>query len=200
MSLLVAAVLGLGLGMVTGMPLGVVNVAIVDAATTGRRRFALGIGIGGAIADTLHAALAFVGLGRIVTQQPELVEILALAAAALILAYAILAWRTRPKSRASVDASSLVRGMTTGFVLTLPNPGALAAWVAVAASLWPDAQIAVASTIAVGVGIGSALWFVLLARLAARIPRDHKANAIIPRVALVILVAIAVFGVVRALA
>ena len=48
-SLLLAAALGLGLGIVTGMPLGVVNVAIVDAAVAGRTRFATGIGVGGAL-------------------------------------------------------------------------------------------------------------------------------------------------------
>src|SRR5690606_22150843 len=55
-----AAALGVGLGAVTGMPIGVVNVAIVDAAVRGERRFATGIGIGGALADAGHAALAFI--------------------------------------------------------------------------------------------------------------------------------------------
>ena len=63
-NVLVAAALGIALGVVTGMPLGVVNVAIVDAATAGRTRFAIGVGLGGALADTVHAALAFVGVGR----------------------------------------------------------------------------------------------------------------------------------------
>ena len=52
------------LGVVTGMPLGVVNVAIVDAATQGRTRFAIGIGIGGGLADTVHAAIAFAAVGQ----------------------------------------------------------------------------------------------------------------------------------------
>jgi threonine/homoserine/homoserine lactone efflux protein len=197
-NLLAAAGLGIGLGIVTGMPLGVVNVAIVEAASTGRGRFASGLALGGATADTVHAGLAFVGVGRLVTSRPELVRVLALAAAALIVGYAIASWRRGTTRRASgQDASSAMRGFTTGAVLTLPNPGALAAWVAVAASLWPDAQLAEAIVLGVGVGLGSACWFELLARWVSRVRPDHKALAIVPRVALVILVGIAAIGVIR---
>ncbi len=198
MNLVAAGGLGIGLGIVTGMPLGVVNVAIVNAATGGRRRFATGLGLGGALADTVHAGLAFVGIGRLVTSRPEVVRILAVAAAILIVGYAILSWRrAEPTEARDHDASSALRGFTTGIALTLPNPGALAAWVAVAASLWPDAAIAEAVMIAVGVGLGSAVWFGLLARWISRVRTNHKALAIIPKIALVILVAIAVLGVIR---
>lgn len=192
-----AGALGVALGVVTGMPLGVVNVAIVDAAAGGRRRFATGVGIGGAVADAIHATLAFVGIGRLVTSRPELVRGLAIAAAVLIVGYAIVAWRGRASRRLAGDDSSLARGITTGFALTAPNPGALAAWGAVAASLWPDATIGEAIAIALGVGLGSATWFALLARWMARIRPDHKALTIVPRVALVALVGIAVVGIVR---
>lgn len=196
--MLVALALGLGLGVITGMPLGVVNVAIVDAAVAGRRRFATGVGLGGALADTAHAALAFVGVGRLVTSHPELVRGLAIAAAVLILGYAALAWRRRghPEAPTSNDTST-ARGLATGVVLTLPNPGALAAWVAVAAALWPDATIAESLALAAGVGVGSAAWFVALARLVTRVPRDHRALRIVPRAALLIFAGVAIAGVVR---
>jgi len=197
-SIVAAAALGAGLGVVTGMPLGVVNVAIVDAAAAGRRRFAIGVGIGGAAADTIHAALAFVGVGRVVTSRPELVRVLAIAAAALILGYVVVSWRRdRALPRPATDASSMLSGLTTGFALTLPNPGALAAWVAVAASIWPEATIAEALVLAVGVGLGSAVWFALLARWVSSVRPDHRALAIIPRIALAVLVVLAVVGVAR---
>ncbi|MDQ3368910.1 MAG: LysE family transporter [Myxococcota bacterium] len=198
MDLLVAAGLGLALGIVTGMPLGVVNVAIVEAALAGKRRFATGIGVGGALADTLHAGVAFVGMGRLVTARPDLVRGLAIAAAILIVGYAIIAWRQRPAATPS-DASSATRGAVTGFLLTLPNPGALAAWVAVAAAVWPTASLAEAITVGVGVGVGSAAWFAVLARWIGTLPRDHAAVRLLPRIALVALVGIAAYGVIRVL-
>jgi arginine exporter protein ArgO len=199
-----AAGLGLGLGVVTGMPLGVINVAIVDAATAGRRRFATGLGLGGGVADAIHAMLAFAGVGRVVTAKPALVRGLAIAAAVAIVAYAVVAWRRRrtvdpgvgPQIGADVH---LTRGLAAGLVLTLPNPGVLAAWVAVAASVWPDAALVDAALVAGGVGAGSTLWFTMLARWIGRVRPDHPALALIPRIALILLIGIAIAGVVRAL-
>ena len=197
MNLLAAAGLGIGLGVVTGMPLGVVNVAIVDAAAAGRRRFALGVGLGGAVADTVHASLAFVGVGQLVTAHPALVRVLAIAAAIVIVGYAAISWRRRPPARVPGDDSSTTRGAVTGFVLTLPNPGALVAWVAVASSLWPDATIGEAIALGLGVGLGSAAWFAALATWVSRVRPDHPALRHVPRVALVVLVAIAAIGIVK---
>lgn len=181
------------------MPLGVVNVAIVDAAIAGRRRFATGIGLGGATADTLHAAVAFAGIGQLVTARPDLVRALALAAAAVIVGYAVVAWRRRARPvPESPDGTTVARGALTGFVLTLPNPGALAAWGAVAAAVWPRATTAEAITLGVGVGVGSAIWFAALAYGISRVRRDHLAVRIIPKLALVALVAIALVGVASA--
>jgi len=50
---------------------------------------------------------------------------------------------------------------------TLPNPAALGAWIAVAAALHPP-SLAAGLVAAAGVGVGSAAWFLVLARLAAR--------------------------------
>jgi arginine exporter protein ArgO len=197
-NLVIAAALGLGLGIATGMPLGVINVAIVDATIAGHRRFATGIGIGGALADAIHAALAFIGIGQLVTRRPDLVRVLAVAAAVLIVAYAIVSWRTKRVPVKRVDATS-PRAVLTGLLLTLLNPGALSAWVAVAA-LWPTTSLAEELILAAGVGVGSAAWFMVLAHLVSRVPREHRALRVIPKVALVALVAIAIVGVVRAVA
>lgn len=194
--LVLAGLLGLGLGILTGMPLGVINVAIIDAAAAGHRRAAIGIGIGGACADTIHAALAFVGVGRLITARPELLRVLAVAAAALIVGYAMLAWRRG--SAKHVDVTS-PRAVATGFLLTLPNPGALSAWVAIAASLMPAAQVAEAIVLALCVGIGSAAWFSVLAVLVSKIPREHRLLRLMPKAALIALVVIAAIGIVRVL-
>ncbi|TMQ10841.1 MAG: hypothetical protein E6J91_24950 [Deltaproteobacteria bacterium] len=200
-----AAGLGLGLGVVTGMPIGVINTAIIDAAAAGRQQFARGLGLGGGIADAIHAVLAFAGVGGAMVAEPALVRGLAIAAAAVVIAYAVLAWRRRRRGLAersgpaAAGETSLRRGTATGAMLTLPNPTALAAWVAVAAALWPDATPVEAALIAGGVGVGSALWFMLLARWIGRLRRDHPVLTVIPRVALGALIAIALAGVARAL-
>jgi len=192
--LAVAALAGLALGVVTGMPLGVVNVAVADAAAAGRTRFAIGIGVGGAIADAVHAALAFVGIGRVVTERPEWTRAMAIVAAMVITGYVVLALVRRRTPRPDARGP---RPILVGIALTLPNPGALAAWVAVAAALWPTISLAGAFVLAAGVGVGSALWFAVLARWIARSARVARAVA---RVGLAFLVAIAAAGIVRELA
>jgi arginine exporter protein ArgO len=190
-----AALVGIALGAVTGMPIGVVNVAIVDAATRGQARFARGIGLGGALADSVHAALAFVGVGQLVAAHPHVVQAMAIVAATLIAGYAVSSYR-RP-TRASTPSRAR-GGFVTGLVLTLPNPAALLAWIAVAAALWPTLAVAPAVMLAVGVGIGSAAWFVLLAHLVSKLPAGGRVARYLPRVALAVLLAIAAFGLWRA--
>jgi threonine/homoserine/homoserine lactone efflux protein len=210
-----AAGFGAGLGVATSMSPAVINVSVVDAAAAGRRRFATGLGLGGAAADTVHAALAFAGVGRLVLAEPALVRTLAIIAAIAIVAYAAVVWRRRraprglaasmtepPAPAASASGEPglpLARGVATGFALTLINPAALGAWVAVAAAAWPDSTPLEAAVIAGGVGAGSAVWFALLARWIGRLRRDHPVLAWVPRASLVLLIAIAVVGVVRVL-
>lgn len=196
-----AAGLGVGLGVVTSVTPAVINVSIVDAAAAGRRRFAIGLGVGGAAADAIQAGLAFAGVGGVVLARPELVRALTIAAALAIVAFAVATWRRRPaaRHRPADDAAGAARGTATGFALTLLNPAVLAAWAAVATAAWPHAAPLEAAAIAAGVGTGSALWFTLLAHWISRVRPDHPALTAIPRVALVLLVGIAVAGVVRTL-
>lgn len=162
--LLAAAGLGVALGVVTGLPLGLVNVAIVEAASAGRGRFAAQLGIGGALADAVHAAIAFLGVGRVITERTQWTRVLYVVAGAIVVAYAVSVWRRRRGGHGRGHGHGIVVGMG----LTLPNPGALAAWVAVAAAVWPTISIAGALVLAASVGIGSALWFTQLARWVAR--------------------------------
>jgi L-lysine exporter family protein LysE/ArgO len=192
-----ALALGLALGAITGMPLGIVNVAIVDAALARARHHALGLGLGGATADTVHAALAFLGIGRIVTAHPAWIRVLAIAFAIAMLGYAVFAWRKHHVAR-PVRGGSVAKGFASGLALTLPNPGALGGWATIATAVWPVATTTDAIAFALGVGIGSAVWFTVLGRLVARIRPDHPALRVVPRIALVLFVGIAIVGIARA--
>lgn len=191
---LAAAGLGLGLGIVTGMPLGVINVAVVDAAAAGDVPRATRIGAGGAIADAIHASIAFAGIGKLVTERPDLVRVLAVVAAAVIVVYAVFAWRARATKK-PVDPPRRASGLGAGFLLTLPNPGALGAWVAVAASAWPSIDLGPAVVLGACVGVGSTAWFAVLSRFTFK-QRERAVMRHIPRVALVLLVALASVGLV----
>lgn len=171
--LALALVAGVALGAITGLPLGVVNVAIVEAAAGGRRGAARGIGVGGAAADAVHAALAFGGVGGMIVARPGAAAALHVIAGVILIGYAAILWRAAGAAApgaatpAGLPPSSFGRGVVTGLGLTLPNPAALGAWIAVAGALAPPSA-AHGLVTAAGVGLGSAAWFVTLARLASR--------------------------------
>jgi threonine/homoserine/homoserine lactone efflux protein len=189
--------LGLGLGVVTGIPLGVVNVAVVELASRDRRG-ATWLGLGGALADTVHAGVAIAGWGALVAARPEVTRVLAVITAAVVAGYAVwVAMRTRRPEARILAPGPPARRLLTGVALTLPNPAALAAWTAVAAALFPRASPAVTAAAALGVGIGSALWFAALARLGARVRLGDRAWP--ARAVAAVLLAIAAVALARAL-
>ncbi|HUQ08404.1 MAG TPA: LysE family transporter [Kofleriaceae bacterium] len=165
--LVTAGAVGLALGAVTGLPLGVVNVAIVEAAARRGVRAASGIAVGGALADMVHAGLAAGGIGHAIVARPAAAATLHLVAGAVLVGYAVVLWRNRPTDGVARELpATFSRGVLAGLGFTLPNPAALGAWIAVAAALAPP-SVAAGLVGAAGVGVGSAAWFLLLARLAA---------------------------------
>jgi threonine/homoserine/homoserine lactone efflux protein len=178
------------------MPIGVVNVAIVDAATRGDARFATGIGLGGALADAVHSSLAFAGIGRLIAAHPAWTHAMAIAAAVLIGGYVAVALvHRRAPSPPRLQATT---GVATGLLLTLSNPAPLAAWGAIASAVWPTIGLVPALVVGGSVGIGSAAWFTLLARTIGRLPRDGRAARWLPRIALGLLATLAMAAVIRA--
>lgn len=194
---------GVALGALTGLPLGVVNVAIVEAAARRGARSAAGIGVGGALADGVHAALAFGGVAGVIVARPAAATALHVIAGAVLIGYAVVLWRGR-RAAAGREAArgegpaGFGRGVLTGLGLTLPNPAALGAWIAVAAALVPSSTVA-GLTLAGGVALGSGAWFVALARLAAGRDPDKLAGARLTHVVAVIIGVIGAAAIARGL-
>lgn len=199
MELVVAGAVGLALGALTGLPLGVVNVAIVEAAARRDVRAASGIAVGGAIADMVHAALAAGGVGGAILARPAAATTLHLIAGAVLLGYAFALWQSRPREPSEREMpATFARGVLAGLGFTLPNPAALGAWIAVAAALAPP-TMAAGLVAAAGVGVGSAAWFLVLARLAARgAARPGAARRRITRVVAIVLAALGLAAILRA--
>lgn len=192
--------LGVGLGVVTGLPLGVVNVAVVATAARHGGRPGAAIGLGGALADGTHAAIAFAGLGPLVARAAWS-DALTLASGLVLLAFAWRIARARPgpDGARAIDRRSGPRRVAAGLALTLPNPAALAAWIAVATALGPRAPVAAAAA-AIGVALGSMAYFAGLAHLAARSARTLARPRWIDRGAALALAAVGVAAIVRAIA
>lgn len=165
--------IGIAAGALTGIPIGPVNVAVIDAAYRHTLRRALAVAAGGAIADGLYCALGVLGITPMLRANPTIPPILYGVSGAILIVYGLLTARSRPMPASAAHApkspnpsKELWSGFTIGLALIALNPAALVTWVVILGSLLPaDATQAEGFAVATGVLIGSLAWFVLVAYL-----------------------------------
>ncbi len=166
--------IGVAAGALTGVPIGPVNVAVIDAAYRHTFRRAIAVGLGGSIADGLYSALGVLGVTPILRTYPSVPPILYAVSGVVLLIYGFLTARSQPVAPATNDpvASGSVAmrkemwsGFTVGLALIILNPAAIVTWVVIMGSIIPDGTLAEGIACAFGVMLGSFAWFALVAFL-----------------------------------
>lgn len=169
--------IGAAAGALTGVPIGPVNVAVIDAAYRHTMHRAMGVAVGGALADGLYAALGVLWVAPMLAQYPSITPVLYLVSGLVLLAYGFLTARSQPvaPAQATPDAPQMsstslgrrewLAGFRVGLALILLNPAAIANWVVIMANLIPKADAAGGVGFAIGVTVGSFGWFALVAYL-----------------------------------
>ncbi len=199
-------VLGVAAGALTGVPIGPVNVAVIDASYRHTMRRAIGVGLGGAIADAFYAGLGIIGVTPALSQYDSVKSGLYAVSGIVLLIYGFLTARSQPVTPAVPEdpASAaqtkrankeLVQGMKVGVALIVLNPAAMVTWVLIVGSLIPSIDNNWEGLVcAIGVFAGSFGWFALVAYL------THKGKHVlgdkaawIPRVVGVLLMGYAVY-------
>ncbi len=169
--------LGVAAGALTGVPIGPVNVAVIDAAYRHTFRRAIAVGLGGACADCLYSGLGACGVTPFLREYPSVDAVLYAISGAVLLVYGFLTARSQPVTPAHPDgvkkpepddAHEVRMGFRTGLALILLNPAALVTWVVVVARMIPPASRFEGAFFAVGVFAGSWSWFSLVAYLTQR--------------------------------
>lgn len=164
--------IGFAAGAVTGIPIGPVNVAVIDAAYRHTLRRAIAVGIGGAVADGLYSALGVLGVTPILNQYPSVPPVLYAVSGVVLLIYGFLTARSQPVTPAQsanqpppTAKREMWAGFSVGLALIVLNPAALVTWVVIMGSMIPAAAPAQGVACALGVMIGSFTWFALVAYL-----------------------------------
>jgi threonine/homoserine/homoserine lactone efflux protein len=203
---------GVAAGAGTGVPIGPVNVAVIDAAYRHTLRRALATGLGGACADCLYSALGVLGVTPVLRTYPSVLTALYAVSGLILLVYGFLTARSQPvKPAHPTDAPALPRannevwsGFTTGLALIVLNPAAVVTWVVIMGSVVSEVTSEAPTVLeglgcAIGVFVGSFGWFALVAYL------THKGKHVlgekaawIPRVIGIALMVYAVFLIARA--
>jgi arginine exporter protein ArgO len=163
--------LGALIGAVTGVPIGPVNVAIIQAAYRHHVKRAIAVGLGGALGDFTYALLGILGLGPVIDSHPVLPPILYGVSGLVLVVYGAITVRSRPVDTASKTAADaggayFWSGLGTGAMLILLNPAALIAWLVVVGAAFAGVDPIEGMSAAFGIFAGSMTWFTVVAYLA----------------------------------
>ena len=164
--------IGAALGALTGIPIGPLNVAIIDAAYRHHLRRAIAVGLGGAVADLAYASLGILGAGQLLTAHEVVPPILYGVSGVVLIIYGILTVRAQPVDPGLAGQEDVAYkswfwgGFGLGVALILLNPATLITWVVIVGSEMASASRSQGMAAAVGIGCGSALWFTIVAHLA----------------------------------
>jgi threonine/homoserine/homoserine lactone efflux protein len=182
--ILQAMLIGMGAGLVLSMPVGPVNLTILNTAS--RRGFAAGmlVGLGASSMDLIYCAIAFTGFTQFfeVKMIKTLMEVFTFVFFLFIGAKFLRAQNLNAPTEFGNTAHKLSARLDqkfkpqsaymTGFVRVLGNFGVLLFWIVLAANLlahdWLANTLAAKGTFIAGVVLGTNAWFCGLSFTASR--------------------------------
>ena len=174
-----ALLAGLAAGIVIAMQVGAVSLLLVETAVVNGPRAGVAAGMGVATVDLAFAAVAGAAGGAAhaaLSSHESEIRVVAAATLAAIAVHGLIALRSKPPD----DAPPGARGHATQFgrfvAITAANPLTIASFAAVAAALSLEGWTA-AATFAVGVGLASGAWHLVLTLAAG-----HAGRWMTPRV------------------
>ncbi len=178
-SYLKPALTGLASGFLASIPVGPINISIVNEGARRGFGWAFLIGLGATIMEVIYCAIAFAGSGfthlfdsRWIKATMELVSFLLM----LFLGLKYLLARSLPATTRSIETVEHRlhphTAFWTGFVRCLGNPGVLLWWITISATFisheWMDDTWPSKGACVLGVALGCFAWFTLLSFLASR--------------------------------
>src|SRR5438477_11393731 len=176
-SYLLAAFTGFASGFLVSIPVGPINISIVNEGARRGFGWAFLIGLGATIMEVIYCAVAFAGFtqmfdSRWIKATMELVSFLLM----LFLGVKYLLAHSLPATTRSIETFEHRlhphTAFWTGFVRCLGNPGVLLFWITISATFvsheWMDDTWQSKGTCLLGVTLGCFAWFTLLSFLASR--------------------------------
>lgn len=170
-SILLAWVVGLISGFLVSMPVGPINVTIVNEGARRGFKWALMIGFGAVAMETIYCGLGFAGFAtffdsQLIKATMELVSFLLM----IYLGFKYLLSKSVATHTKGADAMEEKlhphSAFMIGFVRVLGNPAVLLLWITLASAFssheWVDQDWTSRGVFISGVCTGAAIWFVIL--------------------------------------
>jgi threonine/homoserine/homoserine lactone efflux protein len=177
LQVLTAGLLGMVSGFVVSIPVGPINITIVNEGARRGFFWAFMIGVGGMAMDLIYCGIAFAGFSGLFASKfmkaaMELLSFLFL----IYLGIKYLVTASLPATTPTMEAVEHKLHPHTafwiGFVRVLGNPAVLLFWITVSATFishdWIDDTFASKAVCVLGTFLGGLLWFILLSFLVAQ--------------------------------
>lgn len=203
--MIAACVLGVLVGFFLSIPIGPINLMVINEAV--RKGFwrAVLVGAGGVVGDMIYCAMAFFGFSSFADKANEVAPFLKVASGFLILGCGLRYLKVdhtqlTPKEKVKESKLSHFRkAFPVGFFMAMSNPGLLVLWgvvytLIVSNHLFDPSEIHILIFVISG-GIGSMCWFGLIS---FQVSRSHhmispKALQLIARISGIILMGFGLF-------
>ncbi len=165
---------GLWIGLLLAVPVGPIGVLVIQRSLNHGAATGLATGLGAAAADALYGAAGAWGASTVVSALQQLRVPLLLAGGGYLLWLAWRGWQHRPATLSGpvVVAPGLWSCGLSTLVLTLANPATVLTFIAIF-STWAARSTGPFSApwMVLGVGLGSALWWLLLSTVVGELRR-----------------------------
>jgi len=168
---------GLGLGLFVAAQVGPVSLLCIRTSTRSGFRAGASVGLGAAAVDLLYATLGVLGAATVIGLTPVRLG-LGVAGTVVLAVMGIRTLQAASRIRLGAEAVDEVevpaRAFRTGLIATASNPLTILSWAAIfgaaaTASLLQTWDAAAA--LLLGVGIGSAAWFLVLSGVSSHAGR-----------------------------
>ena len=182
--ILLSALTGFVSGFLLSVPVGPVNLTIINEGARRGFKWAVLIGLGAATMDVIYCTIAFTGFssffgkGMVKASMEVFTFVFMLFLGAKFLSAKTVTAPTQLGATASriekrIDEKLHPRSaFMTGFVRVMGNLGVLVFWIGLALYLlshdWVDDSLAGKSACIAGVALGANLWFLIVSRLSSR--------------------------------
>ncbi|HVV85732.1 MAG TPA: LysE family transporter [Kofleriaceae bacterium] len=157
--------IGIAAGALTGVPIGPVNVAVIDASYRHTLRRGMAVGLGGAVGDFCFSLAGIGGVGPHLIDHPYVKPTLYGISGVVLIIYGLLTVRSQPPPPPSAPPHTVPpghefwSGFWVGLGLIFLNPAALIVWCVVIGPMLDVPSFLSALCAATGVFLGSAAWF-----------------------------------------
>jgi threonine/homoserine/homoserine lactone efflux protein len=165
----------LWIGLAIAAPVGPIGLLVIQRTLDHGQAVGLATGLGAAAADACYGAIGAFGVAVVMNALQAARTPLALAGGALLLWLAWRSWVAVPAERAAevTAAPGLGASFAATFALTLSNPATILSFIAIFGAMGArQAGPLSPLPLVLGVLIGSALWWLLLSAVVARL-RHH---------------------------